>query len=63
MNPDGYHFIALCPVCNEKRGVTCSKKQAQTDQKVRVYAVQCNHSWTLSQKDSDLLRKNTPVCA
>ena len=50
-----YNFIALCPVCEEKRGVTCQREQARTGQPIKVYAIQCDHQWTLSAEDSKLL--------
>jgi hypothetical protein len=50
-----YNFIALCPVCNEKRGVTCSREQARSGERVEVFAIQCRHSWKLSAEDSELL--------
>jgi hypothetical protein len=54
-----YNFIALCPICKEKRGVTCSREQARTGEPVKVYAIQCNHSWALSAEDSKLLLENS----
>jgi hypothetical protein len=59
MNPDGYNFIAFCPTCKEKRGVSCSKKQAQTGEPIKVYAIQCDHHWTLTREDSKLLLGNS----
>jgi hypothetical protein len=55
MNPDSYNFIAFCPICQEKRGVSCSKKQAQTGDPIKVYAIQCDHHWRLKPEDSKLL--------
>jgi len=37
-----YNFIARCPICNEKRGVTCSREQARSGERVEVFAIQCN---------------------
>lgn len=54
-----YNFIALCPFCKEKRGVTCSREQARTGQPIEVYANQCRHEWTLSAEDSKLLLENS----
>ena len=57
MNPDSYSFIAHCLQCNEARGVSCSRAQAKAGQPVTVYAIQCDHSWTLSDEDTRRLRE------
>jgi C4-type Zn-finger protein len=59
MNSDEYDFTAFCPICKEKRGVAASKKQIKEGGQVSVYAIHCDHSWKLSQEDSDKLRKNS----
>jgi|GEM_PF-2875477 len=61
MNPDSYNFTAECPYCNQKRGVSCSRAQVKTGEPVRVYAVACNHHWTMTPEDSKELRDNTSV--
>ena len=63
MNPDGYNFLAYCERCKEQRSVCCSRKQAATGEPVTVYAIACNHTWTLTAADSDLLREKTSVLA
>ena len=54
-----YNFIALCPHCNQRRGVTCSREQARTGERIEVYAIQCDHQWMLSIEDSRLLREES----
>lgn len=61
MNPDLYPFIARCPQCQEDRGVNCTKTQAKEGGRINVFAIQCAHSWMLTQEDSDLLRKNSDI--
>jgi hypothetical protein len=61
MNPDSYSFIAYCPQCKEKRGVSCSRADIRSGRPMQVYAVACDHSWTLSPKDSQKLRENTAI--
>jgi hypothetical protein len=59
MKTDSYSLIDRCPQCGEDRGVVCSKSQAQTGEPIKVYAVQCDHSWTLSQEASDRVREKS----
>lgn len=54
-NPDSYHFRADCPVCNTTRGVSCSRVQAKTGHPIKVYAIQCDHSWELTPEQSKKL--------
>lgn len=61
MNPDSYSFIAYCPQCKEKRGVSCSRADIRSGRPMQVYAVACDHSWTLSPKDSQKLRENPAI--
>jgi len=56
-----YNFIAMCPICQEKRGVTCQREQARTGKRVKIYAIQCNHQWTLTAEDSKLLLENSTM--
>ncbi len=56
-----YPFVALCPLCNEVRGVNCSREQASTGEPIEVYAISCDHSWTLTPEDSKKLRENSDV--
>jgi hypothetical protein len=63
LNPDSYNFTAECPHCNEKRGVSCSREQAKSVEPIKVYAIQCDHSWTLSAENSKMLRENSMVLA
>jgi hypothetical protein len=58
-NPDGYNFIAECPYCKEKRGVSCSRTQAKSGEPIKVWAIQCNHTWALSPEDSKKLQENS----
>lgn len=57
-NPDSYHFVAYCPVCNTTRGVSCSRRQAKAGGPVEVYAIQCDHSWKLTPEQREKLIKN-----
>ena len=54
-----YNFIAVCPFCKEKRGVTCSREQARSGDRIEVFAIQCRHQWKLSDEDSRLLLENS----
>ncbi len=54
-----YNFIAFCPFCKEKRGVTCRREQARTGDRAEVFAFQCRHSWKLPTEDSKLLLENS----
>jgi transcription elongation factor Elf1 len=53
VNPDGYSFIILCPVCKEKRSVSCSRKQVAGDGEVTVACIYCDHAWALSAEEKD----------
>jgi hypothetical protein len=61
MNPDNYSFIAECPECKTPRGVSCSRAQVKTGEPVKVYAVHCDHGWTLTPGASSKLRENSSV--
>ncbi len=61
MNPDSYSFIAECPYCKTERGVSCSREQAKTGEPIKVYAIRCDHSWTLTPELSKTLREKTSV--
>jgi hypothetical protein len=61
LNLDNYECIAQCPYCKEKRGVSCSREQANSGNPVRVYAIQCDHSWTLSEEESKRVREYITV--
>ena len=54
-----YAFIAFCLFCKEKRGVNCSREQAMTGAPVEVYAIQCDHAWTLTREDSKKLMEHS----
>jgi hypothetical protein len=59
MNPDTYNFTAECPQCKTTRGVSCSRAQVKTGQPVEIYAIACDHSWTLTPEQSQQLRDNS----
>jgi hypothetical protein len=63
MNTDSFPFVADCPICKEQRGVSASKAQIKQGGLVEVYAIQCDHSWKLSQETSEKLRKDFPKLA
>lgn len=52
---DEYTFVARCPFCDAQRGVSCSKTQAKTGEPIEVYAIQCDHHWTLTPEQSKKL--------
>ncbi len=52
---DEYHFAARCPFCDAQRGVSCSKSQAKTGKPIEIYAIQCDHHWTLTPEQSKKL--------
>jgi hypothetical protein len=56
MNPDSYNFLAFCKECNEERSVSCSRTEVLSDKPVEVYAIACDHSWTLSADEKEKLQ-------
>jgi hypothetical protein len=50
-------FMAFCPNCQRKRGVTCTLNDVRARKPVKVYAIDCDHSWTLSPQETDALRQ------
>jgi hypothetical protein len=56
-----YAFQMVCPFCNEMRGVNCSREQAKTGEPIEIYAISCDHKWTLTPEDSNRLRENSDV--
>jgi hypothetical protein len=61
INADGYNFEAVCPHCNERRGVSCSRTQSITGEPIEVYAIECDHSWKLTAEEGRKLRKNSQI--
>jgi hypothetical protein len=61
MSLDGYHFTADCPMCREKRSVSCSRSRAKFEIRIEVYAIQCDHAWKLIPEQSERLLNNTAV--
>jgi hypothetical protein len=51
MNPDACNFPAYCNECKQQRSVAASRIEIQSGNPVKVYAIACDHSWTLSVKD------------
>lgn len=60
-NPDSYNFIAYCEQCKENRGVSASRADIRSGGRVKVYAIACDHSWTLTPEDVEKLRKASDV--
>ena len=58
INPDSYTSMAKCPYCKEMRSVVCKRSKVETDAAIGVYAIQCDHAWTLSHEESKNLRQN-----
>jgi hypothetical protein len=54
---DGYVSRTGCPKCKESRSVTCSREDVKGDGAVKVWAIECDHSWTLSAKEKLRLRE------
>lgn len=54
---DSPAFIAFCSKCQRKRGVTCNIKDVAARKAVKVYAIDCEHSWTLSPQETGVLRE------
>jgi hypothetical protein len=50
MNPDGLVLQAFCPECQEKRSVSCSRSEIASSERVTVYSIVCDHSWTVESK-------------
>jgi hypothetical protein len=63
MNPDGYNFNACCPECQERRSVAASRIEIQSGNPVKVYAIACDHSWTLSLEETQRVRENMTAWA
>lgn len=61
MNSDSYNFVAYYEECKEKRGVSCSIADIRSGKPVKVYAIACDHSWTLTPEQTEALRKNSTV--
>ncbi len=55
-NPDAYSMIGECPICKTQVGMSCSKEQVLSGELVEVYAVTCNHNFTLTKEQSEKLR-------
>lgn len=60
MNKDTFPFVANCPICRKNRGVSASRAQIKQGGEIDVYAIECDHSWKLSQEISDKIRKEFP---
>jgi hypothetical protein len=58
MNPDAYNFLAYCKECKEQRSVACSRAEIQSGNSVTVYAIACDHSWSLSAEEAKKLREH-----
>jgi hypothetical protein len=56
MNPDGQTFFAHCPICNERRSVTCKSSDLKTDAPVKARC-ELDHVFTLSPEQRDKLSK------
>lgn len=63
MNPDGYNFLAICNECGEKRSVSTSRNQVILGDPVTVYAIACDHAWTLSPEETQKLSKHLTAAA
>lgn len=51
VNPDGYPFTILCPVCKERRSVSCSRKQVAGDGEVTEPAfTETTHGRSLARR-------------
>jgi hypothetical protein len=61
MNPDSYHFLMLCKECNENRSVSGSRADICSGRPVQVYAIACDHAWTLSPEGAEQLRQKMPA--
>jgi hypothetical protein len=59
VNPDSYHFLDFCGTCGENRSVRASHKEIRSGAIVTVYAIACDHSWTLNAAKSQKLRERT----
>jgi hypothetical protein len=55
--PDGYVSRTGCPICKDGRSVTCSRADVNGDGAVKVWAIECDHSWTISAKEKLRLRE------
>jgi hypothetical protein len=58
MNPDSYNYKAYCNECQQMRSVSCSLADVRSGKSVKVYALACDHSWTLTPEDSKKLREH-----
>jgi hypothetical protein len=63
MNPDAYNFRAYCKECQQERSVASSRAQIQSGNPVSVYAIACDHSWTLSPEETKKLREHITTAA
>jgi hypothetical protein len=54
-SPDAYAMIGECPICKTTRGLNCSKKQALSGELVEIYSIFCNHTFTLTEEQSEKL--------
>jgi hypothetical protein len=58
MNPDAYNFLAYCKECKQQRSVACSRTEIQSGGPVTVYAIACDHSWSLSPEETKTVREH-----
>jgi hypothetical protein len=63
MNPDAYHFLDFCWTCGEGRSVSASHNEIRSGKPVTVYAIACDHSWTLNPVKGQKLRERTADAA
>jgi hypothetical protein len=63
MNPDSYNFLDFCATCGEGRSVAASHNQIRSGKPVTVYAIACDHSWTLDAAKTQKLRERTAIAA
>lgn len=63
MNPDAYNFQAHCKEFGQQRTVASSRTEIQSSNPVTVYAIVCDHSWTLSSEETKKLREHVTTAA
>lgn len=61
MNPDSYNFWMFCKECNERRSVSGGREVIKSGDTVQVYAIACDHAWTLTPEEADRVRDAMPV--
>jgi hypothetical protein len=62
-NPDGFSFVALCPICKRKHEVGCSRTQLASEGILCICCIYAGDKWIASAEEKRKIRKLVADCA